>query len=169
MTWKLLGIVAVLSLPFSVALWHKSHHNPGQYRYDVTLFKSMRVYLKDGICGVRVLSLPTKTNIPGKCSGELKFNASPDQQSLMLSSVRKGSSRVTWLVFPLWLSTFLLLTVSAIPVVRGPGRRWWRQWHGLCVECGYNLLANRSGRCPECGTRFRAGPRRVSEHHVHRL
>lgn len=38
------------------------------------------------------------------------------------------------------------------------GRARWRRQGGLCVRCGYDLRANESGRCPECGaptvTRF---------------
>jgi hypothetical protein len=39
-------------------------------------------------------------------------------------------------------------------VLCGPGvLRWWRRRRrGRCVQCGYNLTGNISGRCPECGT-----------------
>jgi predicted amidophosphoribosyltransferase len=33
-------------------------------------------------------------------------------------------------------------------------RRWQKRFrlrHGLCVTCGYDLTANTSGICPECG------------------
>lgn len=30
---------------------------------------------------------------------------------------------------------------------------------GQCRQCGYDLTGNASGRCPECGKRFRAGTR----------
>lgn len=33
-----------------------------------------------------------------------------------------------------------------------PGHeRWARARKGLCANCGYDLTANVSGRCPECG------------------
>ena len=31
-------------------------------------------------------------------------------------------------------------------------RRWHRSHCGLCPNCGYDLTANTSGKCPECGT-----------------
>ena len=37
------------------------------------------------------------------------------------------------------------------------GSRFWRKWdpkEGFCSICGYNLTANVSGTCPECGTRI---------------
>ena len=35
-----------------------------------------------------------------------------------------------------------------------PMRRHWRLTRGLCVRCGYDLTANVSGVCPECGKRI---------------
>lgn len=136
-------------------LWYRSHESPEQHRYDVTLYKSLWVYLKDGTCGLRVLSMPTKTASRSEFRASLGYSAMPGQRSFLLSSIRRGPYRITWLVFPLWLSTSFLAFLVMCPVVRGPVRVWWRRWHGLCLECGYNLKFNRSGRCPECGTRFR--------------
>ena len=150
---KVLAVVALVMLPLSVSLWHKSHHHPEHYRYDVTLYKSLRVHLKDGTCALRLLSMPTKT--AGKSEFQGLLNYDPIPAKLILSSVRKGPYRISWLAFPLWLSTVLLAFLVIYPIVRGPVRVWWRQWHGLCLECGYDLRYNRSGRCPECGTRFR--------------
>ena len=36
------------------------------------------------------------------------------------------------------------------------GRAQWRRQGGLCVRCGYDLRANESGRCPECGAKAAA-------------
>ena len=60
MLWKILAVIALVALPFSLSLWHQSHKNPSQHRYDVTLYKSLRVKLKDGVCGMQLLSMPTK-------------------------------------------------------------------------------------------------------------
>ncbi len=152
---KALAVAAFVVLPLSVSLWHKSHHNPEHYRYDVTLYKSLRVYLKGGICGLRLLSMPTRTASRSEFRAPLTYDATPNGQALMLTSARSGPYRVTWLVFPLWLTTGALTLTGMMPIVRGPLRRRWRRWHGACLECGYNLRGNRSGRCPECGTRFR--------------
>ncbi len=151
---KALAVAAFLFLPLSVLLWHKSHNAPEQYRYDLTLYKSLRVYLKDGICSLRLLSMPTKTALQSEFRAPLTWNPTPNRRALMLVSARNGPYRVTWIVFPLWLATGALMLTGAMPIVRGPLRRRWRRSHGACIECGYNLHGNRSGRCPECGTRF---------------
>jgi hypothetical protein len=65
------------------------------------------------------------------------------------SRVREGS-------LPFW---FILLLFGGYPVATGAlfayrvGRRRKYQRQGRCVECGYNLLHNTSGTCPECGCR----------------
>ncbi len=55
------------------------------------------------------------------------------------------------LIIPLWLPILLLL----IPTVY----LWWLDRDaiepGHCVQCGYDLTGNVSGRCPECGGAIR--------------
>lgn len=158
MVSKVLAVTAFVVLPFSLSLWHKSHSRPERFRYDITVYKSLRVYLKDGICGIRLLSMPTKTGFKGE--GRLPLDANPAQiqSSFMLNTARQGPYRITWFVFPFWLSTLALVSAVSIPIIRGPLRRRWRRWRGACEACGYNLWGNRSGRCPECGLRFRGSP-----------
>lgn len=49
---------------------------------------------------------------------------------------------------PLWIPTLLSITPMLIVI--------WRHRHQIppdhCQRCGYNLFANTSGICPECGT-----------------
>lgn len=151
---KVVAVAAFMILPLSVALWHKSHHHPEHYRFDLTLYKSLRVYVKDGRCGLRLLSMPSKTASRSEFRGPLNYEPQPIHRTLMLSTARQGPYRITWLVFPFWLTSSLLITAGALPIVRGPVRRQWRKWRGHCQECGYSLWGNRSGRCPECGNRF---------------
>lgn len=47
---------------------------------------------------------------------------------------------------PLWIPTVACLLLAAIP------QRRWRDADSHCPECGYDLRASMSGRCPECGT-----------------
>ncbi|MCH7883856.1 MAG: hypothetical protein IIC01_01275 [Planctomycetes bacterium] len=155
MILKTIAILSLLALPLSVLLWHASHRSPVHRRYDVTLYKSLRVYLKDGVCGLRLLSMPTKTASRSEFHAPLNADAMPNQRSLQLSSRRQGPYRITWLVFPLWLSTSILALIGAVPLLRGPIRQRIRRWRGQCIVCGYDLTGNRSGRCPECGQRFR--------------
>lgn len=44
-----------------------------------------------------------------------------------------------------------LLAVAVSTGAHAPLRRWRRRRHGWCVHCGYNLVGNVSGVCPECG------------------
>jgi hypothetical protein len=155
MAAKIVGIVCLVLLPLSAFAWRASYSTPLQRRYDVTVYKSLRVYLKDGVCGLRLLTMPTKTAAKSTFEASLAFNALPANRSLLLTSERQGPYRVTWLVFPFWLTTAMLTIGGVVPLVRGPVVQGWRRWRGLCIDCGYDLTGNRSGRCPECGHRFR--------------
>jgi hypothetical protein len=52
----------------------------------------------------------------------------------------------------LWLPLVLLLIYPAIAFIRGPVRRWHRRRNNRCVACGYDLMGNVTGICPECAT-----------------
>ena len=155
MVFKVLSVISLVTLPLSVALWNKSHKRPEHYRCDLTPYKSLRVFLKNGTCGLELLDMPTGNPVSGEFRGVLAYDPNLLQRSFLLTSKPIGPYRFTWLVFPFWLSTGALMLFAVIPVARGPLRRWWRIRHGRCVECGYDLRGTRSRRCPECGTRFR--------------
>lgn len=153
---KIVAVIAFVTLPLDLSLWHQSHQEPTRYRWDVTLYKSMTVYLRDGVCAVHVLSMPTKTASKSEFRTPVSYNPVPNQASLLLTSTRKGPYVFTWVVFPFWIPTLLALLAVATPIAQGPIRRWSRRRRGCCLVCGYNLRGNRSGRCPECGDRFRS-------------
>ena len=54
-------------------------------------------------------------------------------------------------LFPLWSVLLLFLLYPAFACIRGPLRRHRHRKQGLCLNCGYNLTGNVTGRCPECG------------------
>ncbi len=57
----------------------------------------------------------------------------------------------TLISFPLWALFVLLAIYPAVVLYRGPLRRRRRRAKMQCVACGYDLTANVSGICPECG------------------
>ena len=66
---------------------------------------------------------------------------------------RTGSSH-WYLELPLYLPLLVFAALLAALCVypRLPFiRRRWRRKQGLCLNCGYDLTGNVSGRCPECG------------------
>lgn len=59
----------------------------------------------------------------------------------------KSVAGVNYFIFPLW--------ILFAPIFIGSGIIWWQDRRfstGSCSSCGYNLVSNTSGICPECGT-----------------
>lgn len=54
-------------------------------------------------------------------------------------------------IMSLWPFAVLLTLCSVTALIRGPARRAYRSRRGLCLNCGYDLTGNVTGRCPECG------------------
>lgn len=163
---KIMAVLALVLLPWSVSLWRQSYTSPAMLRFDVTLYKSLNVYLRDGLCGLRLLSMPTKTASRTEFRTPLVYNALPAQASLFLGSTQQGPYRTTWFVFPFWLVTSGLLVFGAVPILRGPVRRTWRRRRGHCTECGYCLTGNPTGRCSECGAHLDPHGRRNSARRI---
>lgn len=68
--------------------------------------------------------------------------------------VPQNVTYTVWLTeidFPLWVLFVLLAVYPAVVFHRGPLRRRRRRSQMQCVACGYDLTANVSGICPECG------------------
>ena len=155
MFFKIVAVASLVLLPFSLSMWRKSHVSPEWFRYDVSPYKSLDVSVKDGLVGFHLLNMPGKSNLKSKFRTPLSYDPLPSGRTLYVSSVSTGMYRNSWLIFPFWLSSSLLMTLMAIPIVRGPIRRWHRERNGRCIECGYDLRGLRSNRCPECGTAYR--------------
>ena len=63
--------------------------------------------------------------------------------------------RTIWLRIPLWMPAIvLLLYPSGLfgSACYRHHRYVSRRRHRRCLRCGYSLVGNSSGRCPECGT-----------------
>lgn len=154
MAAKIVGIFSLLILPLSASLWIASHRHPQHRRYDLTLYKSVWVYLHDGICYMHMLSMPTKVASRTRFDAPLSDTAIPNSSSLMFRTSKQGQYRNTWLAFPFWATTSLLAILGTVSLATGPLVRWRRTRNGWCIHCGYDLHTNRTGRCPECGMRF---------------
>lgn len=63
---------------------------------------------------------------------------------------------VTFSCFP-WIPPLILGAYPAVAFARGPLRRYRRRRRNQCVTCGYSLVGNVSGACPECGRRIVPG------------
>ena len=152
MITRILALFCAIALPISAGLWYRSHSQPSQRRFDLTLYKSVWLYLSDGVCAMNVLSMPNKT--PSRSFFRSSFNhkAIATQGRFTLSTKVQGLNRLTWVVFPMWLPTGLLALTLTASMLRGPARVWVRKRRGCCTYCGYSLFGNRTGRCPECGT-----------------
>jgi hypothetical protein len=70
-----------------------------------------------------------------------------DFNAQTFSFVRQVSLTVPWWVLVILLSLFPAIARLSVAV-----RRWRRSSRGECVNCGYSLVGDISGVCPECGT-----------------
>jgi hypothetical protein len=152
---KVIAIVSLIILPPCLVLWYRSHSSPEQRRWDMTLYKSLWLYMEDGICAVHVLNLPLKTPSRSRFLAEMNPAIIRNKGRLHFSSFKDGPYRHLWLIFPWWLPTTLLLLTLTSAILYGPLRARRRRLKGWCVECGYDLAGNRTGRCPECGSAVR--------------
>ncbi len=155
MLLRILAVFALVALPFDVSLWYRSHRDPMQYRWDLTLYNSVHVHVRDGVCGLLLVTMPEKTASRTYFQTPLNYDPVPNQASIFASSRRNGPYWNTWLAFPFWLPTLFLALVGIAPILQGPVRRWWLHRQGRCVVCGYDLRGTEGNRCSECGLVFR--------------
>jgi len=58
----------------------------------------------------------------------------------------------TTIILPAWWPIPFLAIFPIYWLLTGPLRTYRRRRRGLCIHCAYNLTANTSGACPECGS-----------------
>lgn len=66
--------------------------------------------------------------------------------------------------YSILIEWFMIAGFACLPLLifqrriqRDLRRQLFEQGRPICVECGYNLTGNKSGRCPECGWRIDRG------------
>lgn len=68
------------------------------------------------------------------------------------NEIRGRGGKPGWILYmPLYLIAASLAMLS-VGLLVAPIRRFRRVRRGGCLRCGYDLTANESGVCPECGT-----------------
>ncbi len=160
MIGKILAIASLVILPISATAWYRSHAEPYWHRSDPTLYKSMWLRLENGIFDLELKSMPTKVASKSEFVVPVELGRRPPKEAFRLTTRTHGKGyRTTAVAFPLSLTTIVLALSGTIPFALGPTKRWRRKRRGCCVDCGYNLSGNRSGRCPECGMSLRSQSR----------
>jgi len=73
--------------------------------------------------------------------------------ALLTIDVQLGAVRIRGFAVPNWVLVFVCIAACAITMrpVAIAMRRRLRVRRGHCQSCAYDLTANTSGRCPECG------------------
>jgi len=66
-----------------------------------------------------------------------------------IATIERFTAQRTWI--PYWLIAVGFVVLPLIGLVNY-GRRARRRSRNVCPVCGYDLTANTSGICPECGT-----------------
>ena len=71
-------------------------------------------------------------------------------------SFGSGRTRQGWrfvvATLPVWMAVTVFFVLPGAAYYYGPMRRRRRAARNECLSCGYDLTANQSGICPECGT-----------------
>ncbi len=175
---RILSIASLLSLLLCVAtvvLWVRSYfvtdlffHLTSWNNGELTFQR--HIELRTGRGGIGVLSIALAKPTWQFSDERIPFHRSfpPEYPEFRFFSEEHSLWGFTWarivlggygglpdtvireLVVPLWF-VFLVLLLPAIAL----GRRWvkiLRENQGGCPVCGYDLTANTSGICPECGS-----------------
>lgn len=88
--------------------------------------------------------------------GDSQLNIADGLPANQLPISRFGLSATAWPTSPIWsgiVGNTLFYAILVILLWRLPFaiRRWKRRRAGFCTHCGYDLRADMSAGCPECG------------------
>ena len=104
-----------------------------------------------------IRSLPVKRRfadilwpMSGKSAARIAFPISASAAGLMLFREQIAMLRVVDAVLmAICVGAFTIVAIDDLAKAKAAGRRQ----RGQCFACGYDLTANVSGTCPECGSR----------------
>ena len=163
------GMAWPISYP-GISVGHATYTTPDKHRIPARSVRLLAVNIVRGVLVLRNSRLPA-TAVEGDWAQRFRASCTPGWRvnwrldprisasvcsgSLWRPDVLRPHPDTVVLTTPLWLTTLLFATYPAIAFLRGPLRRWHRRRRrrrGLCIKCSYDLTANVSGVCPECGT-----------------
>jgi hypothetical protein len=79
------------------------------------------------------------------------FRVRPYRELDFLLVTGPGQCRLLSIICPFWLPFLLLAGYPAFAITKHWITPNLRRRAGKCVACGYSLVGNESGTCPECG------------------
>lgn len=79
--------------------------------------------------------------VPSQISGQISAEIKTANGTAVVLGTGKG------IFVPLWIPLIVLVATTTLLLWRDRKRART----GYCIQCGYNLFGNTSGRCPECG------------------
>ena len=93
---KIVAVASLAILPFSAMLWYRSYTNPYWQRFDLTLYKSVWLYLESGVCDMEVLSMPTKSSFKSEFVVPVVKGRAATTSAFRLTSSRHGDGYRTY-------------------------------------------------------------------------
>jgi hypothetical protein len=153
---RFFNLVTVLSAILCVAtllVWARSRSHPAILYFSHN-HEPCRAWIRGGRVGIdndpHVAIVLAKRDRDLSVMASIQGLESPDLMAPPPSNVPARWSRSSALLLPLLVITLSGFTVA--PIIASWGIRRLRSATRLCIACGYNLTANTSGVCPECGT-----------------
>ena len=151
--WHVAGwVVLLLAGAATLALWHRTYSVWDFLEYshdDLENYRTRRYWLTTDhgliFLGHKVVKFSNRNGFALALHNNQKYR----RDGFSYSS--RASAKLTQVSVPIWIFVFTL-TIPRFGRFRLAVRSQNRRRRGRCLSCGYNLTANTSGICPECGT-----------------
>ena len=158
---KCIVIICLFGAAAGAMSWYRSFHSVLEARTDFTRGHAAALILHQGEARL-LIQQPAQAGKELGLLGTLLFN-NRNKTSLkrhwfifrviiwIRAAPGSGKIRQTFLIGPFWLVLLLTICYPAIWCIRVPLRRRRHRRLGRCVDCGYDLTGNVTGKCSECG------------------